>query len=190
MSVDEDDNEMIKARQQLNDGDTVIFSGYFTPMSRQIPEVLTNPSDFFVSPSLDFTLTELFKKSKSLPPVRPQPDTSGLSKAPVRVTAKIIIKKVHNKRFINIKVTVKNISNKQITKLTAQWMVTNKTNHPAKVNGVTGAWQQGYFNQTLEPGATETEEWEHESPDGEKLQLIFPKWVTFYNGIKWKAGKY
>jgi len=189
MSVDEDDQDMVNARKQLFDGDTVVFSGYFTPMSRQIPDMLSHPGDFLASPSLDFTPMELYKKGISDPPVRPEPDTAGLAKAPVEVTAKMTVKKVDNDRFINIKVTAKNISDKQITKLSVRWLVINKAGHPAKVDGATGVWLQGNFNQQLNPGTTETEEWQHESPDGEQVQLVFPKSVTFYNGTKWKTGK-
>ncbi|AYL95819.1 hypothetical protein HYN43_011200 [Mucilaginibacter celer] len=190
MSVDEDDKDMYKARRQLTDGDTAVFSGYFSPMSGQVSDVLSHPGNFLANPSLDFTLTELYKKSASLPPARPEPDTLGLAKAPVKVTAAIVAKRVSGSRFINIKVKIKNTSNKAITKLSVRWLVTNKKGDPAKVNGATGAYQQGYLNNDLQPGAIITGEWQHESPDGEKVKLIFPKWVTFYNGTQWKTGRH
>lgn len=189
MSVDENDQSVAKARKNLSDGDTVVFSGYFTPMSRQLSDVLGHPGDFLASPSLEFTLTELYQKGPSEPPARPEPDTAGLSKAPVLVMAKMVAKRIDKDRFITIKVKVKNTTNKPVIKLSVRWLVTNKAGRPAKVNGATGVWQEGYFNQNLDPGETITEEWLHESPDGEKIQLIFPKWVMFNNGNIWKAGK-
>jgi|GEM_PF-6148060 len=190
MSVDEDDQDMVKARRRLSDGDTVVFSGYFTPMSKQVPDMVGNPGDFLMSPSLDFTPTELYKKGTPAPPARPEPDTLGLAKAPVKVTARMTIKRISGGRFVNFKVTVKNISGKPITRSTVQWFVVNKNGRPAKVDGATGIWLLGHFNQELAPGETETEEWEHESPDGEKVQFILPKLVTFYNGMKWRIGNH
>ncbi|MCJ8209780.1 hypothetical protein MUY27_08675 [Mucilaginibacter sp. RS28] len=190
MSVDMDDDAMAKTKKQLSDGDSVVFSGYFTPLSKQTPDLLSNAGSFFNSPSLDFTPTELYKKGDKIPPVRVSPDTTGLYKSPISLTAKTKVIKESGDRFLHFYITVKNVSKKPIFGSTVQWMVTTKNGKPAKVDGATGIWLPGYFNQTLAPGASETEEWEYQSTDGEKVQRILPKTVTFYNGLQWKLGKH
>jgi hypothetical protein len=92
MSVDDEDDDMLKVREKLYDGDTVVFSGYFTPMSLRIPDVSSNSGIFLINPNLDFTPTELFKKGLKAPLPKPEPDTAGLAKAPVLAMAKIVSK--------------------------------------------------------------------------------------------------
>lgn len=117
-------------------------------------------------------------------------DTAGLSQAPVKVlTAKLVAREYSNSK--DIRLTWKNVSDKHVAAIRFKWYGLNAFGEPADMgaSGVLKGMGTGYVDRRLNPGNSDSGEWDIMSNDGKKIILAWPYEVAFEDGTQWKCGK-
>lgn len=110
-------------------------------------------------------------------------DTTGLSKAPVRV----LYANFYGMNGRNIELKWKNISGKRITAIRFKWYGENAFNEPADMGALSyeKGFGAGFTDNELAPGKTDQGTWSIYSRDGKKIVIAWPYEIAFKDGSKW-----
>lgn len=114
-------------------------------------------------------------------------DTLGLYKAPVKViNAKFVTQEYSNYKDVSLK--YKNVSQKKISAIRFKWYGENAFNEPADMGSLDNGWGNGFTDDLLRPGVTESGVWSVLSKDGKKILIAYPYEVAFEDGSIWKLA--
>lgn len=112
-------------------------------------------------------------------------DTIGIHLAPVKVTSARFVKEEYSS-YRDVRLGYKNISNKTVTAIRFRWYGENSFAEPADMGGMIAGMGNGFTEDILKPGRSESGTWSVLSRDGKKIIIAFPYEVMFSDGTKWK----
>ena len=115
-------------------------------------------------------------------------DTVGLEQSGIKIVSAKFVKASEYSNYKSIKITYKNISNKDIKAIRFRWYGLNAFGEPADCGDYSNeGFGSGFMDNGLKTGKTTSGTWSISSRDGDEIKKAWPYEVVFEDGTKWKS---